>query len=359
MIHNSKKSPPLATRPGFGTLGREKIQLISNCFPIDVPSGSVYHYDVEITRIYTNLQIEAGEEGENISRYRCLNTKKNRKVIEFMLEINPNFENMYAAYDGEKNLYTRKELNLNFPLKCEVILPNEDHIELQNGRQEVFEVVIKPVKKEDTLSCAISLDALHAFYDKTIDTVSLETIMAIEAIFRHGPCLRFTPIGSCFFSSNSNNLHPLGGGLEIWFGYHQSVRINQWGPTVVLNTSATTFWQDGPVLNYVVDFLRLGSVEELSNIALLSQSDHHLISNKLKNRKCVVTHLNYPRQCCILKLTRENAHTLIFPFNANGVQQQISVFEYFRERYNRVLKFPNLPCVKVKAAGGRDVFLSN
>ena len=39
---------------------------------------------------------------------------------------------------------------------------------------------------------------------------------------------RFTPVGRSFFSSPTGYYHPLGGGREVWFGYHQSVRPSQW-----------------------------------------------------------------------------------------------------------------------------------
>lgn len=349
-------SSNLPTRPGFGDLGR-KIRLLSNCFKIKIPSGFVYHYDVDITRKNMNLygQEAAAHEYENIKRYRCLNTKKNRRIVELMLQTSRNFEDMYPAYDGMKTLYTRNELRIDFPLRCEVILPDEDqgnNADPQNMRREVFDVLIKPVKKEGTMSCAISLDALHAFFAGRTSSIPQETIAAIETILRHRPCLRFTPVGRCFFyPPDLNNLNPLGGGLENWFGFHQSIRIGQWAPTVVLNTTATTFWQAGPVLNFAADLLSR-SVEELNRIHNLTDADIRKISKKIKNRKCVATHFHNRRIFCMLKLTRDNARNLSFDMNG----ERITIVEYFRQRYNIVLRFPNLPCVQVKPAN-RNVFL--
>ena len=35
---------------------------------------------------------------------------------------------------------------------------------------------------------------------------------------------RYTPVGRSFFSPPEVQYNPLGGGREVWFGFHQSVR---------------------------------------------------------------------------------------------------------------------------------------
>lgn len=40
--------------------------------------------------------------------------------------------------------------------------------------------------------------------------------------------MNYTPVGRSFFSSPDGYYHPLGGGREVWFGFHQSVRPSQW-----------------------------------------------------------------------------------------------------------------------------------
>lgn len=39
---------------------------------------------------------------------------------------------------------------------------------------------------------------------------------------------RYTPVGRSFFSPPEGYYHPLGGGREVWFGFHQSVRPAMW-----------------------------------------------------------------------------------------------------------------------------------
>lgn len=46
----------------------------------------------------------------------------------------------------------------------------------------------------------------------------------------HDKCVsfRYTPVGRSFFSAPEGYDHPLGGGREVWFGFHQSVRPAMW-----------------------------------------------------------------------------------------------------------------------------------
>ena len=46
-------------------------------------------------------------------------------------------------------------------------------------------------------------------------------------IYHFNSC-RYTPVGRSFFSAPEGYDHPLGGGREVWFGFHQSVRPAMW-----------------------------------------------------------------------------------------------------------------------------------
>lgn len=39
---------------------------------------------------------------------------------------------------------------------------------------------------------------------------------------------RYTPVGRSFFTASEGCSNPLGGGREVWFGFHQSVRPSLW-----------------------------------------------------------------------------------------------------------------------------------
>lgn len=45
---------------------------------------------------------------------------------------------------------------------------------------------------------------------------------------RRGSHCRYTPVGRSFFTASEGCSNPLGGGREVWFGFHQSVRPSLW-----------------------------------------------------------------------------------------------------------------------------------
>lgn len=54
------------------------------------------------------------------------------------------------------------------------------------------------------------------------------SLQALDVVMRHLPSMTYTPVGRSFFSAPDGYYHPLGGGREVWFGFHQSVRPSQW-----------------------------------------------------------------------------------------------------------------------------------
>jgi hypothetical protein len=60
------------------------------------------------------------------------------------------------------------------------------------------------------------------------------------------PSMTYTPVGRSFFSAPDGYYHPLGGGREVWFGFHQSVRPSQWKMMLNIDVSATAFYKAQP-----------------------------------------------------------------------------------------------------------------
>merc|ERR1719225_1917761 len=72
---------------------------------------------------------------------------------------------------------------------------------------------------------------------------------------RHLPSMTYTPVGRSFFSSPDGYYHPLGGGREVWFGFHQSVRPSQWKMMLNIDVSATAFYKAQPVIDFMCEVL--------------------------------------------------------------------------------------------------------
>lgn len=77
----------------------------------------------------------------------------------------------------------------------------------------------------------------------------------MDVVMRHLPSMTYTPVGRSFFSSPDGYYHPLGGGREVWFGFHQSVRPSQWKMMLNIDGKYYSFYQTSffwlkPILYY-------------------------------------------------------------------------------------------------------------
>ncbi|XP_077491638.1 protein argonaute-2-like [Amblyomma americanum] len=310
-------------RPAHGQLGRT-IQLLANHFSIEIPTGSVYHYDVDISS-ETAKETKVPEQ----KKYRCLSTKINRIVIELLVKkYRQDPANCIPAFDGRKNLYTRRQLN--FRERTFTVDLEEDQ------RSQKFTIKIQ-------YAATVNLDALHGVFQKRVQTVPQEVLQAIDIVLRHSPSINLAPVGRSFFRPpGPNEYNDLGGGREVWFGYYTSVRPAQWKPMLNVDMSATAFYEPLPLVDFMCRFFS-DSRRVLTPADLRSLRDNQYVrlDRELKGLRIKVTHLPYPRKYKVVKITREAAKDIYFESEGS----QISVADYFQSRYRR-LSYPNFPCVQ-------------
>ncbi|XP_077510193.1 protein argonaute-2-like [Amblyomma americanum] len=310
-------------RPAHGQLGRT-IQLLANHFSIEIPTGSVYHYDVDISS-ETAKETKVPEQ----KKYRCLSTKINRIAIELLVKkYRQDLANCIPAFDGRKNLYTRRQLN--FRERTFTVDLEEDQ------RSEKFIIKIQ-------YAATVNLDALHGVFQKRVQTVPQEVLQAIDIVLRHRPSINLAPVGRSFFRPPGPNEHnDLGGGREVWFGYYTSVRPAQWKPMLNVDMSATTFYESLPLVDFMCRFLSDSRrVLTPADFRSLRDNQYVRLNRELKGLRVKVTHLPYPRKYKVVKITREPAKEIYFESEGS----QISVADYFQSRYRR-LSYPNFPCVQ-------------
>ncbi|KAH8018342.1 hypothetical protein HPB51_003063 [Rhipicephalus microplus] len=312
-------------RPAQGKLGRP-IQLMANHFSVEIPAGNVYHYDVEIFS-ENNKEAKIPEK----RKYRCISTKINRLVIEQLVKkYRLDLKNCVPAFDGRKNLYTRRELK--FRERTFAVELEEDQ------RVQKFVVKIQ-------YAATVNLDALHAVFENKVNTVPQEVLQAVDIVLRHGPSIRLTPVGRSFFKPPlPNQAHSLGGGREVWFGYYTSVRPAQWKPMLNVDMSATAFYEPQPVISFMCKILSDGRREmTAADFRDLRDFQNVRLNKELKGLRIKVTHLPYPRKYKVVRVTKEPAKRLLFDMEDGS---RCSVADYFQNRYGRLV-YPNLPCIQV------------
>ncbi|OWK04985.1 hypothetical protein Celaphus_00002756 [Cervus elaphus hippelaphus] len=230
-------------------------------------------------------------------------------VRHFKMQI---FGDRQPGYDGKRNMYTAHPLPIGRDrVDMEVTLPGE-------GKDQTFKVSVQWVS---VVSLQLLLEALAGHLNEVPD----DSVQALDVITRHLPSMRYTPVGRSFFSPPEGYYHPLGGGREVWFGFHQSVRPAMWNMMLNIDVSATAFYRAQPIIEFMCEVLDIQNINEqtkpLTDSQRLKVEVTHCGQMKRKYRVCNVTrrpasHQTYvcnivAGQRCIKKLTDNQTSTMI------------------------------------------------
>uniref|UniRef100_A0A674MFG0 Argonaute RISC catalytic component 3 n=1 Tax=Takifugu rubripes TaxID=31033 RepID=A0A674MFG0_TAKRU len=312
-------------RPGYGTMGKP-IKLLANCFQVEIPKIDVYLYEVDIKPDKCPRRV-------------------NREVVDSMVQHFKVtiFGDRRPVYDGKKSLYTANPLPVApAGVDLDVTLPGE------GGKDRPFRVSIKFVSLvswhmlHEVLTGRSMAEPLEL--DKPIST---NPVHAVDVVLRHLPSMKYTPVGRSFFSAPEGYDHPLGGGREVWFGFHQSVRPAMWKMMLNIDVSATAFYKAQPVIQFMCEVLDIHNIDEQPRP--LTDSHRVKFTKEIKGLKVEVTHCGtMRRKYRVCNVTRRPASHQTFPLQLeNGQTVERTVAHYFREKYNLQLKYPHLPCLQV------------
>lgn len=329
-----------APRPNFGRAGRP-IALVSNYFNLSCKTGNIYHYHIEINSLDwikkygrgKTKQTAAEAASANVSRIkhqmdRNIGKLKCKDVFEQLVK-NNTLKQYNPVYDGVKNIFTSKP----FPFQSKQTFTVDLEV---FGKIRKYEVTLQPVKKENG-SNVIDMKSLGENYDG-----QNELIMAYNSVLNHrDPPVTQINLGRSFFFLNSGRKMGLGDGLEIWFGYNQSIHWTQKGPSLVINLAAKAFHKEGPVINYVSDLLK----RDLTRDQGLNYYEIRKVEEALKGVKVTVTHLAYKRKYTVHGVSKESARNL--KLNYDG--KELSVMQYFQSKY-APLKYPQMHCLHMRAS---------
>ncbi|XP_055995374.1 protein argonaute-2-like isoform X7 [Ostrea edulis] len=309
-------------RPNQGTEGKP-ILLRANHFQVRIPKGVIHHYDISIVPDKCPRRV-------------------NREIIETMVTAYSQkiFSGQKPVFDGRKNLYSRDPLPIGRDkVELEVTLPGE-------GKDRVFNITMKWVQQ-------ISLFGLEEALQGHTREIPQDAITAVDIIMRHLPSMTYTPVGRSFFSPPEGYDHPLGGGREVWFGFHQSVRPSHWKMMLNIDVSATAFYKAQPVIEFMCEVLDIKDVNEQKRP--LTDSQRVKFTKEIRGGtyipglKVEITHCGtMRRKYRVCNVTRRPAQTQSFPLQLDSGQTvECTVARYFLERYKMKLQYPHLPCLQV------------
>lgn len=306
--------PPF--RPSFGHIGRP-IVLRANHFQVKIPNCILYHYDVSIIPDKCPRRV-------------------NREIVEALVQNHGEYFAMQKpVFDGRKNLYSRKPLPIGRDrVEVVVTLPGGD------GKDRAFKVSIKHVAQVD-------LEYLELVLKGQQMGMPYDAIQALDVVMRHLPSMRYTPVGRSFFAPPETEPYLLGSGREVWFGFHQSIRPSQWKMMLNIDVSATAFYKQQAVLDFLCEILELTSIEDQRRP--LSDSQRVKFAKEIKGLKVEVTHTGpIKRKYRVCNVTRRPSSAQTFPLMMeSGDTYDCSVVQYFKEKHKLELRYPHLPCLQV------------
>ncbi|XP_078148835.1 protein argonaute MEL1-like [Carex rostrata] len=311
----SSKSIGYPDRPGFGRAGT-KCVVRANHFLVEITDKDLYHYDVAIVPETTSRNL-------------------NRSIITELVKLyqHSDLGGRTPAYDGRKSLYTAGQLP--FPSKTFVIkLAELDR--KANGREREFRVTIKFAAMKD-------LHHLHEFLQSRQSDSPHETIQALDVVLRESPCTKYKTVGRSFFSPQfSTGENPdLGGGVEYWRGFYQSLRPTQMGLSLNIDIAATSFYKEGHLMDFVAEYLNVRDFRDFSRP--LGDHDRIKLKKVLRGVRVETTHNPDLRiRYKINGISPGPIDRITFP-DENGAS--LSIVQYFRNKYGVNLKYPKLPCL--------------
>ncbi|CAN1134896.1 Protein argonaute MEL1 [Linum perenne] len=306
------KSVKFVARPDYGSVGT-KCVIQANHFLVELSDRDLHHYDVSIKPEVTSRKV-------------------NRLIMQQLLDENKNeLSGRVPAYDGRKGFYTAGPLS--FTSK-DFIVKLSDRGRAGSARNErVFDVSVK-------LASRVNLNHLKEFLARTRREAPHETIQALDVVLRESPSNNCIVVGRSFFGAEFGSRNTLGGGVECWTGFYQSLRPTQMGMSLNLDVSFTAFYEGISVIEFMLKFLNLDQARAISRP--LQDGDRLKLRKVLRGVRVEVTHGENKRYK-ITGITQQPLSQLMFT-DRDG--QQLSVVNYFLEKYNIRLRYTSWPALQ-------------
>ncbi|CAG8551942.1 6477_t:CDS:10, partial [Dentiscutata heterogama] len=248
----------MAKRPGYGKFGRQT-QLITNYFEIKKIANRAYFEKYEITM---KLQTQQRPGGEGSHRRKApkqlkqLPTHVQRAIFQQLekQERNGWFKGAGVVFDGSTAIYSTDLLNLNSDSGTTSVTLKDDQD--FRGNPAEYKVEIRRIEK-------IDIDELKKFLEgkeMKWEYFDLAGLRGLNALIHHMPSMKYTQFGESTYLPSTRK--SLGGGVELWMGWFESVRPGQDSYFVNVNTTYTVFYEPGPLHSLIIKYLKLDNIPD-------------------------------------------------------------------------------------------------
>jgi len=322
-------------RPGFNTTGKA-IQLPVNSYAVtQTPTVVVYQYDVIVGN---------GAEKRVVQAKTWASSKR------------MNATGPEIIYDGNKLAWSLKKLD---QIKIMIDLDEENGRPPSKDGKNAFRLHISMTKKVD-------LTVIQAYLANKIqfNVNVLEAVNFLDHLLRAGPSQnpRLFPIKRSFFARDGDRAD-LGGGVEVFRGIYQTMRVAQGGKLVVnLDVANTTFWIPQSLINTIKQKNQWRDEAQIA-AQLKNESQRRATKNYLKKLSVKASYPGNPQPNTIWKIDgiaemTPNQHMLNErDQTGKDTGNKITVTTYFKRKYNVNLQFPQLPLIRMtKKMRGEPIY---
>lgn len=310
----------IVRRPAASKAGKP-CKVRANMYEIKkLPEQMVYHYDI-VTRDITRVE---GEQ-RAVAADRKLPKSKNIMILK-QLGVVEKKELGNFVYDGEKNLYSSKK----YPFEkksFDVVLPPSNE-----GRGGTYQVKLVLVNQFD-------ITAVLLYATKKTDEEPMEAINYLNTALTYHLSDQYLVFRRSVLLPQ--NASPLGGGVELWQGFFSSVRVGQGAVYINADITSCAMVEAKNVIDFCSNILRKNPNDMARGLA---DRERVALERRLKGLMLTTTHRGerQSRRKCS-GLTRETPNQIKFKNEDSG--QELTVTQYFKQKYNIALRFPNMPCV--------------
>ncbi|KAI5066488.1 hypothetical protein GOP47_0019112 [Adiantum capillus-veneris] len=303
----------LLRRPGHGKLG-EPTAVYANHFRVRFEGKTIFHYDVTI------------EPDPPKGLHRAV---LNQAVREHQSQLQGK-----VAYDGQRALYTARELPE--VLEMEIELSQDEGPKRRNNR---FKITLREASR-------IRMGLLQEYLDGNRRVLPQDCLQALDIVLREAASGPFIQKGRCFFGSHFGE-RSLGGGVQAYSGFYQSIRPAQNGLlSLNIDIAAAPFLEAIDLPDFLAKAFRK-DIRDLNQE--LAKPDAYGDQARVKAKKLLkgirvetVHNRGAKRKYRIQSLSNEPLRNLRFDMDG----ESISVIDYFFRTYNYKIMLPGLPAIE-------------
>lgn len=260
-------------------------------------------------------------------------------------------------YDGNKLAWSTRKLG---QIKAMVDLDEEAGRGPSRDGRNAFRIHISQTKTLDPTVLLAYLQGKIQF-----NTNVLEAVNFMDHLLREGPSRNadLIAVKRSFFKRQGQKTD-LSGGVEVWRGVYQSMRVAQGGRMIVnLDVSNTAFWISQSVINTIVQKAGFRDPGDLA-AKFRDVNQRKAVQKWLKKLSVQARYQGNKQPNTVWKIdaiadVNPNQHMIKVrdPQTGQETNEQISVTAYFKRKYNVNLSMPQLPMIRMtKKMRGEPIY---